>query len=59
MLLAGFNLHDRKFKTIKSAKKEIDSIISLGYYWMKLSLRETKYVRSKTYQLDYDIEKES
>ena len=57
ILLGGVGLTNRKFKTIKSAKKEIDNIISLGYYWMELTSRETKYVRSKTYQFDYSIEK--
>jgi len=48
MLLGGFGLVGRKFKTIKSAKKEIDSIVSLGYYWMELTPRETKYVKENS-----------
>jgi hypothetical protein len=45
VLLGGFGLSDRKFKTITAAKKEIDSILSLGYCWMTLTPREVKYVK--------------
>jgi hypothetical protein len=55
-LLGGFGLVGRKFKTIKSAKKEIDTILSLGHYWMELTPRETEYVKEQ-YRKSLDIPK--
>ena len=57
-LLCAFNLSEMTFHKIEKAKKEIDLIIQMGYYWMELTPREQKYIRATYSPSDYIIEKE-
>lgn len=45
-LLCSMSLSDMYFKTVEKAKKEIDSILSIGYYWIELIPREQAYIKA-------------